>query len=95
MVPIVLYAWRREQQIIQETICEQWKLEVAPNQRITQGMKVEIRSYECLNLIQGAMVMVRAGIIGKKVYWERSWAEYELVLDAYLSQSLSPSSGLR
>jgi hypothetical protein len=78
--PLILFACRREQHTIQEKIYEAWKLEILPAQRISQGMRVEIQSYGGISPIEGAVVIVREGIIGKRTHWERRWAEYELIM---------------
>ena len=44
-------------------------------------MRVEIHSYASLSPIQGAVVLVREGIIGRKTHWEKRWVEYELKMD--------------
>ena len=81
MTPLIIFACRRERQNIQGKIYEGWKLELAPEQKIRSGMRVEIHSYASLSPIQGAVVLVREGIIGRKTHWEKRWVEYELKMD--------------
>ena len=81
MTPLVIFACRWQRQNIQGKIYEGWKLELAPDQKISPGMRVEIHSYASLSPIQGAVIVVREGIIGKRTHWEKRWAEYELKMD--------------
>jgi hypothetical protein len=80
MAPTILFASRREQHIIQDKIYEGWKLEIAPVQRISQGMRVELQSHG-FSPIRGEVTIVREGIIGRRTHWERRWVEFELKMD--------------
>ena len=53
-----------------------------PDHRISQGMKVEMHSYGYSSPVSRDVVMVREGIIGRRVRWEKRWAEYALLMDA-------------
>ena len=64
-------------------------MEVKPDHRIRQGMRVEIHSYGCSSPFSGEVVMVREGIIGKRVRWEKNWAEHALIMDATVVLSVT------
>jgi hypothetical protein len=89
MTPLLLLACRREQKTTQDIIHECWKLEVRPDHKISQGMRVKIRSYGCQNLACEEVVMVREGLIGKKVRWEKRWTEHVLIMDEAVALSVT------
>ena len=60
---------------------EQWKLEIALDHQIAQGMEVEVHSYGNLSPLWSGVVIVRQGIVGKIIHWKKRLVEYELVMN--------------
>lgn len=75
-----LKAYLRTQDTIHGVVHEQWKVEGAPGQRLQPGSRVELRSVKHFRLGMN-MVAMREGVIGKRVYWEQRWVEYQLDMD--------------
>ena len=55
-------------------------MEIAPTQKIAAGMRLEIQSVG-QEKRGGGVVVVREGVIGRRMCWERKWVEHELVMD--------------